>query len=469
MARPTVLYYGPDATALADDWNDSSRPFELIGVDRSAERPTEVRSVDGVILDVDGDALEPLVEWRDDVAGSAPTVLVTTGEPNDTVVVTTQIDSHLAVSADCDRATLLETLSSLLDSLIGSRREQSMLDSLLANLPMSVYFKDNEGRHLAVSGALIEMIGPPYVENEEGKRHHCPADVLGKSDFDLYDDELAAETFADDRTVAATGDPIEDSVEDSYDERGRGTLVRTSKAPWYTRHGDVGGVVGVTQDITERKHFEYQLERQHSRLRRLTTMVSHDIRNPLAAAVGRFELARETGDSAHYDAIDRSLQRIETLVADVLDVTRQGEPVTDTEHLHVATVVRDVWASLDTTTAELRTPTTETIVAEPDRFRTLLEHLVVNALEHGRTDGPITITVGDLETGDGFFVADDGVGIPPAERDSVFEGLSAADSAGVGLNTVAAIAGAHNWTVTLTDSADGGVRVEFRGVRLIGV
>ena len=97
-------------------------------------------------------------------------------------------------------------------------------------------------------------------------------------------------------------------------------------------------------------------------------------------------------------------------------------------------------------------------------------HAREDGVEHGSTsdrpDGDsLTVAVGDLEDG-GFYVADDGVGVPPDERPNVFEpgytGLS--DSTGFGLSIVAEIAEAHGWELALVESTDGGARFEIIGV-----
>jgi signal transduction histidine kinase len=96
-------------------------------------------------------------------------------------------------------------------------------------------------------------------------------------------------------------------------------------------------------------------------------------------------------------------------------------------------------------------------------------------VEHGSTssrpsddaaadhDGPDPmVTVGGLDRG-GFYVADDGPGIPPEDRERVFEeGYSASSSTGLGLAIVREIATAHGYTVQATESAAGGAQVEFR-------
>ena len=93
-------------------------------------------------------------------------------------------------------------------------------------------------------------------------------------------------------------------------------------------------------------------------------------------------------------------------------------------------------------------------------FRNLLE----NAVEHGGSD--VTVTVGELA--DGFYVADDGTGIPAADRDAIFhEGYTtAADNGGTGLGLafVQKLAGVYDWGLAVTKSVAGGSRFEFQNV-----
>jgi len=95
--------------------------------------------------------------------------------------------------------------------------------------------------------------------------------------------------------------------------------------------------------------------------------------------------------------------------------------------------------------------------------RRLFENLFRNAVEHG--DGPV-VTVGRLDNSEcGFYVADDGPGIPSEERENVFEpGYSSHEhGTGLGLSIVKRIAECHDWTVEAKNGCAGG-RFEFRGI-----
>lgn len=90
-------------------------------------------------------------------------------------------------------------------------------------------------------------------------------------------------------------------------------------------------------------------------------------------------------------------------------------------------------------------------------LRQLLENLLTNAVEHGGPD--VAVEVGLTDTG--FYVADDGPGVPAAERDQVFEHGFTTGGTGVGLAVAAEIADAHGWETRLVESSAGGARFEY--------
>jgi len=84
------------------------------------------------------------------------------------------------------------------------------------------------------------------------------------------------------------------------------------------------------------------------------------------------------------------------------------------------------------------------------------------AIDHGGPD--VTVEVRELE--DGFYVADDGPGIPEENRERVFESAysTVQDNTGFGLAIVTEIVDAHGWDVTITESASGGAQFTITGV-----
>ncbi|WP_254864282.1 sensor histidine kinase [Halovivax gelatinilyticus] len=217
--------------------------------------------------------------------------------------------------------------------------------------------------------------------------------------------------------------------------------------------GSVAGWYEIRQRAAHR-----EANRQRERLEQFASVVSHDLRNPLNVAQGRLEEAFRTGDAEHLRSVDACLDRMDDLIEETLSVARSGSEVIDPEPLALADVALDAWDRVDTGTAILDVEADRQLVAEESRLQTLLENCFRNAIEHGEAE---TVRVGP--TPSGFYVADDGAGVPESVRDSLFEqGVSTnPDGSGLGLAIVEAVAEAHGWDPAVSESEDGGARFEF--------
>ncbi len=222
-----------------------------------------------------------------------------------------------------------------------------------------------------------------------------------------------------------------------------------------TDDGQFRGTAGIIRDIESRKKREERLER-------FASVVSHDLRGPLNVILGQVELASEHTELDELDAIAEAADRMNGLIDDLLTLARQGQTVGEVEEVSLSSVAERAWHAIDTADATLESWVTLTLSADSERLRELLENLYRNAIEHGSRD--VTVTVGRLDDGDGFYVADDGPGIPAAKRTEVFEHGYTTDEQGTGfgLSIVKRVAEAHGWTVSLTESADGGARFDLR-------
>jgi signal transduction histidine kinase len=152
---------------------------------------------------------------------------------------------------------------------------------------------------------------------------------------------------------------------------------------------------------------------------------------------------------------------METLIDDSLTLARQGDPVTDTKPLAFETIAAQAWAVVQSDEATLMVEKDFTLQADPDRLQQLLENLFRNAIDH--SNGAVSIHVGPLTEPTGFYVADDGPGIPESERRDIFEpGYSTDENGtGLGLAIVSEIVDAHGWDVTVTEGSEGGARFEI--------
>ena len=250
----------------------------------------------------------------------------------------------------------------------------------------------------------------------------------------------------------------------------------------------VGGFGGLVMGIFEARAISRAVEAERHRLSReaaeqrnerleeFAAVVAHDLRNPLSVATGRLELARKDRDSEHLETAATALDRMETLVDRTLTLARSGHVISEAEAVDLGDLVERCWEAVPTGSATLENDVSAVVEADPDRLRHLFENLFRNAVEHGSADGQslsrddithagagLTIRVGELA--DGFYVADDGSGIPAPKRDAVLEdGYSTAGGeGGLGLAIVQRIVEAHGWEIDVTESDGGGTCFEITG------
>jgi PAS domain S-box-containing protein len=230
--------------------------------------------------------------------------------------------------------------------------------------------------------------------------------------------------------------------------------------------GQVTLLVPEGRDITELKEREAELERKNEQLEEFASVVSHDLRNPLAVAGGHLELALEDCDNDDLEYVKQAHDRMESLIDDLLALARQGTEVDERMDVDLGSAARRSWRNVETEDVTLRVASNGSFEADPSRLGQLFENLFRNTVEYAG-DAP-TVTVGVLDDDEGFYVEDDGPGIPPERRDRVFEAghTTSETGTGFGLRIVERIATAHGWDITATEGTDGGARLEVTGVEM---
>ncbi|AUV81150.1 PAS domain-containing sensor histidine kinase [Salinigranum rubrum] len=333
--------------------------------------------------------------------------------------------------------------------------------------------------------------------------------VVGRSIRALSEQMLVEEPQVD-RFVAAlerviTGETDSERLELELDLPCGLVVAGLRVTPLWT-DGDDGpaGAVVISRDITDRVTRERTLKRQNERLDTFSSVVSHDLRAPLSVAHGNLDLARldcAEGDfdavEERLDAVERAHDRMDTLIDDLLTVARQGTRAENRSVVDIDALATESWTFVGSDAATLDADTGLAVHADESRLRQFFENLFRNSVEHGSTnsrpqagdsvehgstgdggdtagdssaapDASVHVRVGALDGGDGFFVEDDGPGIPPDARETVFEGGYSTKSGGTGfgLMIVREIADTHGWDVTVTDGSRGGARFEVRGVQV---
>jgi PAS domain S-box-containing protein len=302
-------------------------------------------------------------------------------------------------------------------------------------------------------------------EKFEEMTGYTKAEAVGENCRFLQGAETREEPVAEMRSAIDNEEPV--SVElRNYRKDGTMFWNRVTIAPVEDETGEITNWVGFQEDITDRKEGEQKLRRQNDQLEEFASVVSHDLRNPLNVAEGRLELLREECESDYIEDIAWAHQRMNDLIDDLLTLAREGDRIRHLERVDLAAVIRDCWRNVETTRATISSDITRPIRADRRRLQQLLENLMRNAIEHAGED--VAVTIGELD--DGFYVADDGPGIPESERDRVFDAgySTSTDGTGFGLSIVEQIVDAHDWEIEVTENATGGTRFEIRNVTFAG-
>ena len=329
--------------------------------------------------------------------------------------------------------------------------------NLVENAPVPIALCDGDGELVYVNDAAVSFA-----------RAADQATLLGESVLEFVHPSERDEASTNLRAVLESDESLSSIERSLVDREGNRKEVILTAVP--VTYQDEAAAQIVLKDITEQKDRERSLEWQNERLDEFAGIVSHDLRGPLNVAQGRLELAFEAPTAEHpehseqrehLERLGDALDRMETLIEDILALARDGETVDESRPIALEEACEGCCGNLDMGDASLVFETQTTVRADRSRLQQLLRNLVQNAVEHGGDD--VTVTIGDLDEGSGFYLEDDGVGIPDEHRDHVFDmGYSTDDAGtGLGLSIVERVAEAHGWDVHLTEGHEGGARFEI--------
>ena len=219
-----------------------------------------------------------------------------------------------------------------------------------------------------------------------------------------------------------------------------------------------------TRDISAQKQQREELERANERLREFADIVSHDLRNPLSIVSGRLKRARRKHHIDELETMVDPLDRMSRMIEKLRTLTKHQRHAARTTPMPIASRAEAAWSTTETGDSQLRILLDPGVEYEADfgLLDHVFENLFRNAVVHNPE--PVTVTVGPLAERSGFYVADDGSGIPADQVDDVLEyGYSTAgEGTGIGLTIVADFVEAHGWELAVTGSADDGARFEIR-------
>jgi PAS domain S-box-containing protein len=343
------------------------------------------------------------------------------------------------------------------------QESEQRLRAIIDNWPAALFVKDAQGRYLMANRAFAPAVGRDADE------------VLGKTDFDFFPEDVARRLRADDEEVLRTGANVQ--YEETVPVHGCPRTFLTVKFPLAGAASTPYAVCGIATDMTDRKRAEEALKEADRRKDEFLAMLAHELRNPLAPIRNALQILREPGaDSAAAEQagamIERQVQTMVRLVDDLLDVSRitRGKVRLRKEPVALAAVVSRAVESarplIDANRHELsvRLPDEPAILeADPTRLEQVFANLLNNAAKYTERGGALQLHA-RVEGGEAEVrVRDSGFGIPPEVLPHVFDLFAQAERTldrsqgglGIGLTLVRSLVELHGGRVSAQSEGPG--------------
>ncbi|MFC4870523.1 PAS domain-containing sensor histidine kinase [Negadavirga shengliensis] len=316
-------------------------------------------------------------------------------------------------------------------------KERFLLRTIIDNLPIQIYVKDQKGRHIINNKHLYQDLLGAGTEKE----------TLGKTVFDYFDKDTAAKMIAFDRHLIKTKKPVINLEEYYTDAEGKKRCLLTNKVPLLDDEDNVIGLVGMSRDVTDRKKEEEKLKELNEELKKqakelavsnqeleqFAYMASHDLQEPLRMITGFLNLLEkkynpildEKGKKYIHFAVDGA-SRMKNIILDLLAYSRVGRKEEKFREIEVADVVANIInlnkVLIHQKKAKITTGKLPKVYIASSPLQQVFQNLVNNALKYQKPEVIPEIVIESEERDDEwcFSVQDNGIGIPASKQEQVF-------------------------------------------------
>lgn len=337
----------------------------------------------------------------------------------------------------------MEDVDQLKNTISDLNEEIHRLNTVIANLPGSIYWKDKNGVYLGRNTYSMEKMQSVHLEGSSQVN-----DIVGKTDYDFFPKEVADAYRKSD--IEAMETKTEISREESTHLPDGSTIIQLSrKRPMYNQNNQVIGIIGNTVDITEIKKIEEDLRKAKNEAEQVNVIktefirnMEHDLRTPFSGVLGMSELlALQETDPEKKEILDdivASAQALYHYCNEIIDYSRieSGSIVVVDKKFSLGKLIKHIIQAETpaikhkglTIKVTLDEKMPAIIIGDKRRIHRVLLNLIGNAIKFTQ-QGTITVTSQLVEKHAKkaiirLIVADTDIGIPEEQQELVFEKFS---------------------------------------------
>jgi len=314
-------------------------------------------------------------------------------------------------------------------------KNRAMLLEVLNSIPQSVFWKDKNGVYQGCNSSFAKDTGMD------------PEKIAGKTDHDMPWLKNDAEAYiSDDREVINSGRPKRHIIEQLTRSDGTRVWIDTSKVPLFEKNGESFGVLGLYEDITERKKAEAELlsakeasEKANQAKSMFLANMSHEIRTPMNGIIGFTKILESTklndSQKEYVNILKTSTYHLLEIINDILDISKMesGKLKLVYEEIDIS-VLLDQVIEIFRPAAEkkhlsfsvgISSKINYSVFGDATRLNQMVSNLVGNSVKFTEA-GLISITAEELERNGGLVrlklsVADTGIGISADKVSKIFD------------------------------------------------
>lgn len=356
-------------------------------------------------------------------------------------------------------------------TLIGIENRNKMLEIIVDNLPIPIFYKDIQGVYLYCNEAFAELL---EVDRNE---------IIGKKDYDLSTNDYNINIYkeADNKVIKHKLTTV---YEIYLERREADKYIEITKVPLWDYKKKVTGIIGIVIDLTERKATERELEKL--RLDFFSNL-THEFRTPLNLIFSSVQLIEQSiykikqvdinALIKYLGIIEQNGMRLLKLVNNLIDSTRIDSGCLDyiPKNHDIVSFVENIcnsvveFSKLQSIELTFDTDEEEKIIAfDSDKMERILLNLLSNAIKYNKDIGNIDVSIKCNDDYIDIKVKDTGIGIPNDKLEDIFEKFKQVDNrltkvsegSGIGLSIVKSLVDLHDGIISV--KSDLGLGTEFK-------